>query len=367
MSNPKDMRSVRKLDHIRYSLSLQDDSVTSGLDELYLLHQAVPELDLAEIDLRCKIGEKSLAAPIIINAMTGGSPQTLSINRALARVARELKIAMAVGSQTAALDNSNVRDTFEVVRQENPDGVIMANVSALTPPEKALEAVEMVQADLLQVHLNIPHELAMTEGDRKFRGILDNLEHISARLPVPVVAKEVGFGLSGEIVKRLSETGIQWVDIGGRGGTNFIKIENQRGTPLFGPSLQNWGIPTAVSLLETVVLGLPLKITATGGIRCALDIAKVLALGADLAGIAGSALRILLQGSAEALQQNFERMLYELRCIFLMTGARNLDEIKQKPVIIMGRTREWLEQRGIDTTYYARRGFLRRHQKNTGC
>ncbi len=355
MQQNRSSRSARKLQHIQHSLNLGDGPRSSGLEDLYLLHQALSELNLDEVDLTVKFAGKTLAAPLLINALTGGNPQILPINQGLAGVARECGIAMAVGSQTIALEDPAAEESFRIVREENPAGVILANVGALTPMAQAVRAVEMIQADALQVHLNVAQELAMFEGDREFRGILANLKQIAEQSPVPVMVKEVGFGLSRETVVRLAETGVQWVDLGGQGGTNFIAIESKRGNPLFGPSLETWGIPTAVSLLETADLKLPLGIVATGGIRTALDTAKVLAVGADLAGMAGSVLRILVQESAEALQLFFQQFLYELRCIYLMMGARNLTELRQKPVVILGKTREWLAERGIDTARYAQR------------
>ena len=355
MQQNRPSRSTRKLQHIEHSLNLGDGPASSGLEDLYLLHQAVPELDLDEIDLTVQFAGKTLAAPLLINAMTGGNSRILPINQGLARVARECGIAMAVGSQTIALEDPAAEESFRIVREENPAGVILANVGALTPPELAIKAVEMIRADALQVHLNVTQELAMVEGDREFRGISANLKQLAEQSPVPVMVKEVGFGLSRETTARLAETGIQWVDLGGQGGTNFIAIESQRGTPLFSPSLEAWGIPTAVSLLETADLKLTLGIVATGGIRNALDAAKVLAVGADLAGMAGPVLRILVQESTEAVQLFFQQFLYELRCIYLMMGARNRLELRQKPVVILGKTREWLAERGIDTTYYAQR------------
>ena len=355
MQHNRPSRSTRKIQHIEHSLNLSDGPVSSGLEDLYLLHQAVPEFNLDEVDLTVQFAGKTLAVPLLINALTGGNPQILPINQGLARVARECGIALAVGSQTIALEDPATEDSFRIVREENPDGVILANVGALTSPNWAMKAVEMIRADALQVHLNVAQELAMSEGDREFRGILANLKQLTEQSPVPVMVKEVGFGLSRETAARLAETGIQWLDLGGQGGTNFIAIESQRGNPLFSPSLQAWGIPTAVSLLETVDLKIPLGVVATGGIRTALDAAKVLAIGADLAGMAGPVLRILVQESAESLQLFYQQFLYELRCIYLMMGARNLSELRQKPVVILGKTREWLTERGIDTTRYAQR------------
>ena len=355
VSKKQSLRGQRKLEHIQRSLALKDGPIPSGLGDVHLIHQAAPELALEEIDLSVAFMGKKLQTPLIINAMTGGNPEVLTINRALARIARTQGMAMAVGSQMAALEDPTVVNTYQVVREENPNGVILANIGALTAPELAVQAVEMIYADGLQVHLNVPQELAMVEGDRNFRGLLANLQQIVESVSVPVIVKEVGFGLSTETIVRLYETGVRWVDLGGQGGTNFIAIESQRGRNLFSPSLEGWGIPTAISLLETLGTGLPLQIIATGGIRSALDIARVLALGAGLAGMAGPILRMLLQESPEATQQALEQIKCELRCIFLMCGARNVKELQQKPVVVLGRTREWLEQRGIDTSSYARR------------
>ena len=355
MHDENSFRRNRKIEHIRCFLALEDGPFASGLEDLNLIHQALPELNFEEIDLSVEFMGKRLDAPIIINAITGGNQEVLSINRALAQVAREFNLAMAVGSQTAALENPAVRETYQVARQENPAGGLLANIGALIAPEQALRAVEMIQADALQVHLNVPQELAMDEGDRTFAGVLANLSRIVEACPVPVMVKEVGFGLSRETVTRLAETGVQWVDIGGLGGTNFIAIENQRGESLVSDSLETWGIPTAISLLETLAQNHSFKVVATGGIRSALDVAKVLAVGADLAGMAGPILRLLIQESPAALRMALTKMLYELRCIFLMTGAKNLQDLQRKPVVITGKTREWLAQRGIETAHYAQR------------
>lgn len=260
---------------------------------------------------------------------------------------------MAVGSQTIALEEPGWTESFTVVRKYNPDGIIIANLSAAASSDDARAAVDMINADALQLHFNVPQELAMPEGDRHFKGMIEQVARIVETCPVPVIAKEVGFGFSQESVKCLYDAGVRIFDTGGQGGTNFIAIEDKRGG-VFQGELNSWGIPTAISLLEILASSLPLKIIASGGIRSALDVAKSLALGADMVGIAGSLLRILLYQGADELDRWVNDFLYRLRAVFLMCGAANIKSIREKPVIILGPTAQWLRARNIDPTQWAR-------------
>ena len=352
------IRQSRKLEHIKCSLVLSDGPVSNGLEDVFLVNQSLPELDLEEVDVSFRFGAKTLQIPLIINAITGGHQETACINQALSRVACRAGVAMAVGSQKAALEDKRQRASFSVVRQENPEGVIMANIGASATPEEAEEAIDMIAADALQIHLNVPQELAMPEGERSFRGYLDNIEKIVQRVKVPVIVKEVGFGLSREAAGLLYRRGVKWLDTGGQGGTNFIAIERERGSECLSSEFNYWGIPTAISLLEALSLRLPLKIIASGGIRTSLEIAKCLALGAEMVGIAGYYLRLLLTRSEEVLLEEIQRCREELRAIMLMLGAADLAALRSCPVVIVGRCQEWLRQRGIDTASYARRGFV---------
>lgn len=349
------LRQNRKLEHIQQALELGNGS-ENGLADIHLVHQSLPELSEEEIDISYQFGGKVLSAPLIINAITGGNREVAAINRVLARLAGQTGIAMAVGSQTAALEDHRLYDTFAVVREENPHGVIIGNISGLTSPEQAREAVAMIGAEALQIHLNVPQELAMAEGERDFRGMLDNIAAIQKALTVPVIAKEVGFGISREAAGELQRRGVKWIDISGRGGTNFIAIERGRGARRFGVELEAWGITTSVSLLEALSLPEPIKCIASGGINNPLDIAKCLCLGAEMVGIAGHFLRLLLIQSEEVLAEEIERLKQGLRAVLMMTGARNLAELSRKPAVVTGKTREWLEQRGISTSHYAQRG-----------
>ncbi|PKM80075.1 MAG: type 2 isopentenyl-diphosphate Delta-isomerase [Firmicutes bacterium HGW-Firmicutes-14] len=352
-------RLTRKDEHIFSSLRLAGRRPESGFSDISLVHNALPEIAVSDISLRTILFGKTLHAPLVINAITGGGRVPAEINQALAAAARETGLAMAVGSQTVAVEKPKYEESFRVVRKENPSGLIMANVGAHVSVEAARRAVEMISADALQVHLNVPQEAVMREGDRDFRGWLKNISIMAAKIAVPLVVKEVGFGLSREVVRRLYEAGVRNFDVGGRGGTNFIAIEYLR-SELKGSSLETWGITTAASLVEVKSSGMAETVIATGGILNGLDAAKALALGADAAGIAGPYLKVVFERGAAGLIQVIENMKSDLKRVLLMTGTRRPSHLKYVPLVITGGTREWLRERGIDTTPYARRGWQRR-------
>jgi len=274
------IRQTRKLDHIKYALQMDDPFGDNGFSDIHLIHQSLPELAFEEVDPATVFLNKKIAAPLLINAMTGGNKELAKINQSMARIARKTRIAMAVGSQKAGLEDPELRFTYTIAREENPDGVLLANLSASCLPEEADAAVEMIKADGMQLFLNAPQELVMEEGERDFRHILRNIRAIQERVRVPVIVKEVGFGMSKETITRLYEAGVRYVDVGGSGGTNFIYIENCRQQGKDSRSeITHWGIPTAISLLEGLSLQLPVSFIASGGITSVLEAAKALALG----------------------------------------------------------------------------------------
>lgn len=348
-------RQKRKLDHIGYALRLRKSEASSGFEEIRLINDSLPGFSLGDVDTTCVFMGKRLAAPLLINAITGGHPAVASINKSLARVARQTGVAMAVGSQMAGLEDPGLRHTYEVARQENPDGVLLANLSAGAPPELAAAAVEMISADGLQLYLNVPQELAMREGDRDFNGVIDNIRDVTAGLSVPIVVKEVGFGLSRETISAIYGAGVRHVDVGGQGGTNFIEIEDMRSGEKSSKGVLNWGIPTAVSLLEGLSLELPILMIASGGLETGVDVAKAVALGAGMAGMAKIFLEELTDKSEEGLINKISGIINELRLVMLMSGAKNLAHLVKKPVLVTGRVAEWMIRRGIDIDKYARR------------
>lgn len=324
-----------------------------------MLYDALPELNLDQIDTSLEFLNKKLKAPLLINAMTGGHPEVMHINRSLGAIAARAGIAMAIGSQTAGLEDPQVRDTYRAARDENPEGVILANVSALSSPAMVKEAVKMIEADGVQLHLNVAQELAMTEGDRNFRGTLANIEKIIALSEVPVIVKEVGFGLSLEAVKKTYEVGVRYIDISGKGGTDFIRIEYMRSGREYRDKFRNIGISTANSLIESLSLDLPMTVIASGGFTGGSDIPCALALGAKLVGMARHFLQVLTQGSEQELNKRVDTIINDLRRTMLMAGAANLKELSEKPVIITGGTAEWLLRRGIDIDRYSQAGHGR--------
>jgi isopentenyl-diphosphate Delta-isomerase len=347
-------RSKRKWDHIQYALETGQKRLT-GFDDIKFVNQSLPGSNLDSVKLETEIGELSLSSPIFINAMTGGGGErTYRINRELAIAARETGSAIAVGSQMAALKDPEERRSYEVVREMHPDGVILANLGSEATVGQAKAAIDMIQADGLQIHLNVVQELTMPEGDRNFEGALSRIIEIQQSVEIPVIVKEVGFGISAGTATALSASGIRYIDIGGFGGTNFAEIENKRRDRLL-TFFENWGIPTAASIIETKSSSQELSVIASGGMQTSLDIVKALALGADGAAMAGYLLKILMENGTEDLIKEIHMLKKEMAVIMTALGVHTIDELKNVPLVISGDTHHWLEQRGIDTSTFARR------------
>ena len=342
------LRSKRKEDHLRMALSLKMGPKSSGFDDIQLVHQAITGLSMKYVDTSTIFLGKELAAPFLIEAITGGTPSSIEINRKLAMGAAKTNIAMAVGSQTAAIENPQVKDTFSVVREYNPQGVILANVSANVPVATALEAIEMINADGLQLHLNPLQEMVMDEGDRCFNQTALNIKEIIKSSPVPVIIKEVGFGISRETAQQLYELGARYIDVGGAGGTNFAVIENLRREKPLSDQWYSWGIPTASSLLECLDSKLPLTLIASGGIDSGLKAAKALVLGASLAGAATPFLKTIdNEPDSHKLIETIENWIRDLKMAMVLTGASNLAELGTKNAIVTGETKDWAQARNI--------------------
>jgi isopentenyl-diphosphate delta-isomerase len=345
-------RSSRKLDHIKHALE-SGQSGHHGFEDVKFVHHSLPNISVNDVKLDTTIGELSLSSPIIINAMTGGAAETYPINQQLAIVAKETGLAMAVGSQMAAIKNPDNAYTYRVVRDENPKGVIFANLGSEATIDQAQKAVEMIEANALQIHLNVVQELVMPEGDRDFKGALQRIEQIVRQLSCPVIVKEVGFGMSMETTRQLASIGVQAIDIGGFGGTNFSSIENKRRDLPF-DSFNEWGIKTVPSLIEaTQIEGI--NVISSGGIQSPLEVMKSLVLGANAAGMAGFFLKQLHDNGVEQLcllVNSFHDQLTSMMCAL---GIENVQKASQVPLVISGESYHWLTQRGYDPAVYARR------------
>jgi isopentenyl-diphosphate delta-isomerase len=363
MAEPTDPSGIpqRKLEHVEITARQPAlGAVTPGWADIHLLHACLPEVDYDAVDLRTELLGHTLAAPVLIAGMTGGHPQAAPINATLARAVERFGLGMGVGSQRAGLRQPALRGTYAVAREQAPTALLLANIGlpqlldqgsepALTLAQ-VQEAIDTLRADALVVHLNYLQEVVQPEGDTRAAGALAALTRLCAALSAPVVAKETGAGMTRAQAERLKRAGVAALDVGGAGGTSFAVVEAQRaaarghtlGTRL-GQTFAAWGIPTAVSVVETVPVGLP--VIATGGIRTGLDAAKALALGATAVGIARPALIAALEGDA-ALSAWLEGFLAELRAALFLAGAPTVTALRQQRCIVLGATAAWLEQLG---------------------
>jgi isopentenyl-diphosphate delta-isomerase len=351
------MISDRKLEHLRLCLhSDVEYHKKTGLEDVELVHRALPELDLGDIDLSLNLLGKKMEAPLIITAITGGHPQSREVNRKLASAASQHGIGMGLGSQRAGIENPELESTYTVAREEAPDTLIWGNIGA-AQLELAPAAVEMMELDALAVHLNPLQEAIQPEGDLDSQGYLDRIQETARSLDLPLVVKETGAGIRGEEAHLLEQMGVAALDVAGAGGTSWAAVEAYRSRDKgLGELFWDWGIPTAACTVEAVKT-VQIPVISSGGIRSGLDAAKALALGASAVGIALPALKACYQGE-ETLNTYLERFLRELRVAMFLVGARNLEELKRADLVLTGGTRDWLRERGYETQHYARRSWL---------
>lgn len=323
-------RRSRKTEHINFYLKSEHRNSTL-FEDIYLEHNALPELNYEDISVGTTFLDKDIDYPIMINAITGGTEFSQEINRQLSSIALEFNIPIAVGSQTIALYDEKSRGSFQIVRKTVKDGVVIANLSSTATVEEAKLAIDMIEADAIQLHLNVAQELVMSEGDRNFKGISNNIENIVKNIDKPVIIKEVGFGISKEVAKRLYGIGISYIDISGSGGTNFIEIEGRRASNDF-RDLYSWGIPTALSLIQCVDLEEDLNIIASGGIRDSQELVKSLCIGAKMIGISGEILTRLLNEGYDSAYRYIEDLTHKLKILMLILGVENIKDLKKSPL-----------------------------------
>ena len=339
---PPSQTQTRKADHIRICLEedVQFRETTSGLEYYRFTHCCLPEIDRTEVDLTSTFLGKKLAAPLLISSMTGGTELAQTINYSLAEVAQEYKLAMGVGSQRIAVENPQLASTF-AVRRYAPDILLFANIGAVQLNynyglEECQKIIDILEADALILHLNPLQECVQTEGDTNFKGLLDKIAKLCDKLPVPVIAKEVGNGISGKMAQKLIAAGVAAIDIAGAGGTSWAKIEGERAGDAkqrrLGATFADWGIPTAECIVSTRAAAPDVPLIASGGLQNGLDAAKALALGADVAGLA----RPFLQAAAESESATaglVEVLIAEIATVLFCTGCANLDELKHSGVL----------------------------------
>lgn len=348
------MIGQRKDDHVR--LAAEQQRAHSGrnqFDEVSFVHHALVGIDRPDVSLATTFAGISWQVPLYVNAMTGGSTKTGIINRDLAIAARETGVPLASGSMSAYFKDPSCADTFSVLRTQNPDGFVLANVNANASTEQAQRAIDLLRADALQIHVNTVQETVMPEGDRSFSAWVPQIEKITAAVDVPVIVKEVGFGLSRETVLTLRDLGVRVADLGGRGGTDFARIENGRRELADYAYLHGFGQSTAACLLDVQDVGIP--VLASGGVRHPLDVARALALGSSGVGVSGGFLRTLLDGGVSALIAQISTWLDQLAALQTMVGARTPAELTRCDLTIHGDLRSFCIDRGIETQPLAQR------------
>jgi isopentenyl-diphosphate delta-isomerase len=344
----------RKADHL--ALCATDEVAfrdkTTLLEQVRFIHDALPDLHANEIELGVSILGKKLRAPILVAAMTGGTEEAARVNRELSSIAEERGYGFGLGSQRAMHVRAETAPTY-AVRGAAPTTLVLGNIGVVQAQTMTTDEVHAlargVGADALCIHLNPAMELVQPGGDRDFRGGLDAIRRLVAELPLPVIVKETGCGLSSHVGKRLRGAGVRHVDVSGAGGTSWVAVETKRAEAVrdtnaraLGEALWDWGIPTGASVGALAPLGFD-TIIATGGIATGLDVARAIALGASAAGIARPALKALVSGGRAGAVQFFEGVESELRAVMLLTGSKDVTALRQAPRLLGSELRAWLD------------------------
>jgi isopentenyl-diphosphate Delta-isomerase len=324
--------SNRKGDHIR--INLEEDvrsSITSGLEAYRFVHCALPEINLTDVDISVNLWNKKIAIPLLISSMTGGTEKAGEINRVLARAAQETGTALGVGSQRVGLEHPEFSASFQV-RKEAPDILLFANLGAIQlnydySVDHCRKAVEMIEADALFLHLNALQEAIQPEGDTRFAGLLQKIEQVCKYLTVPVVVKEVGWGISGRDAVRLFSAGVAGIDVAGAGGTSWSQVEMYRVDDIHqahvAGAFRGWGIPTVQSILQVCKAASGLPVFASGGLHDGIDIAKCLAMGARLGGMASPFLKAAAVSEMETVNL-IREIKREIEICLFACGCKNI-------------------------------------------
>ena len=334
---------TRKADHLR--ICLEDDvqfrALTNGLDKYRFEHTCLPEIDLSEVDISTQFLGKTLNTPLLISSMTGGTQQAKTINCRLAVAAQKHGLAMGVGSQRIAVENPDTAHTF-AVRSLAPNAMLFANLGAVQLNytyglSQCLRVVDILQADALILHLNPLQECIQPNGDTKFKGLLDKIAQLCKQIDVPVIAKEVGNGISTTMAAKLIDAGVDAIDVAGAGGTSWAKVESQRAENnlqrRLGRTFADWGISTADCIVQIRDRNRDLPLIASGGLRDGMEVAKAIALGADLAGLAFPFLQAASQ-SESAVDESIELLIAEIKTVLFCTGNANLEQLKRSQSLI---------------------------------
>lgn len=351
----------RKAEHIRICLEqkAQAKKVTAGFEDITLVHRALPEVNRKGINLSTSFLNKKFNAPLIVGAMTGGTEEAIPINAAIAEAVEKLGLGMGLGSQRAAIEDQKLEKTYAIARKMAPNAFLIANIGGVQLVngygiKEVKKVIEMIDADAVAIHLNALQEAVQPEGQTNFKGVLSKIGEIAGEVDKPVIVKETGAGICAEDAKALKDAGVKAIDVGGVGGTSFAAVEYYRAKTSLGAALWNWGSPTLASVVENVQ-STELPVIASGGVRSGIDVAKALALGASLSSISQPVLEEAVKGSSET-EKLLSRYIDELRNVMFLVGVQNIASLAKVPLVISGKTAEWLKTRGFNIEGYARRG-----------
>lgn len=351
------IHQARKDEHVALADQFYDKEKPNDFQALRFVHHSLPAVNFNDVSLKTNFASFDFPLPFYINGMTGGSDKSAKINHDLAIVARETGLAMASGSVSAGLKHPEVQDSFTVIRQVNPNGNVFANLGAEHSVENGLRAVDLLKANALQIHVNAPQELVMPEGEREFDQWLNRIAQMVANVGVPVIVKEVGFGMSRETIGLLKQAGVATIDVSGRGGTNFVAIENSRRPQQEFSFAEDWGQSTAVSLLEAQSHLGDVEILASGGIKTPMDMLKALALGAQACGISGQFLQLIQHEGIDATIAAVNEWEKTLQTLMTLLGAKSISDLQKTDLIIGDPLRAWCEARDLSWKNYAERRF----------
>ena len=357
----------RKTEHIKISLNqnVQARKTTTGFEDIHFIHKALPEIDEQETDLSTTVFNHKFAAPLIVSAITGGTLEATKINATIAEAVEELGVGMGVGSQRAAIEDKKLEKTFAIARKKAPTAFLIANLGGVQlvngyTVKEVKKAIEMIDADAVAIHLNPLQEAVQPEGQTNFRGVLEKIRDVAKELDKPVIVKETGAGIAAEDAKKLETAGVEGIDVSGVGGTSFAAVEfyraKRRGKGLqrrLGDVFWDWGIPTAISIVE-VSQTVSIPVIASGGIRDGVDVAKALALGANLTGLSQPVLQAAVKGVKET-KNTLSLLIKELKSVMFLVGANSVETLQQVPIVVTGKTAEWLRMRGFNLERYAER------------
>ncbi|NWF87145.1 type 2 isopentenyl-diphosphate Delta-isomerase [Candidatus Bathyarchaeota archaeon] len=358
----------RKAEHIQISLNqnVQARRITTGFEDIHFIHRALPELDRQKIDLSTTVFGHRFAAPLIVGAITGGTVEATKINATIAEAIEELGLGMGVGSQRAAIEDKKLEKTFTIARKKAPTAFLIANIGGVQLVHgyslKEIEkVVEMIEADALAIHLNPLQETTQPEGQTNFKGVLEKIGEVAKELHKPIIVKETGAGIAAEEAKKLEAIGVSGIDVSGAGGTSWAAVEYYRAKKQknsfqrrLSDVFWDWGIPTAISIAE-VSRSVNIPVIASGGIRDGVEIAKALSLGANLTSLSQPVLQTAIKGVKET-KNVLSLLMEELKNTMFLVGAGSVQALQKIPLVITGKTTEWLRMRGFDVEIYGRRG-----------